>query len=627
MQILLTSLPPRIVRKILHPSQPSARVSAHTLSAPANTDSSQGAAVFTSETAAPTPPRLTDLSAAGIAEARLRENLLLEWAAVRNATPLGKRTAALRAFCEKNDVSEGAFRGRLYAYKKNGLAGLVRSGRSDRGESRALTEEHRAYFNRRWLRVNQPPVAHVYYLMASMAATGELPPLPTIGTLYRYAASLPPDVVCYCREGRGVWDDKFAPYMERAVGDLAVNEVWVGDHHKFDQWIVVEDETNPAGVKEVRPWLTAWYDPKTNMFLGWNITAEKSASSTEIALTLRRGIQMRIAGGPLGKPQCAYIDNGKDYICRGLERVYCALGIRQLNALPYNARAKEIERTFKDVCDQFSRHNPGYCGNSPQARDRLQTKLDRERRGGLLMDLATIRLEFQQFLDWRRVQARKSLGGKASLDFYSPDLPRLVPDEFALALCLNKAQTRTVRRGCLTVLGQRYDAPQLNRMNGASVEVRYDPEDLDRVAVIPASGASPFWAVWSEAASYLGATERDFKSVARKRREMIGKVREYQDLNLINAHDAALQEVFRGKAAPASAAAATGTDGAQGANVIPLITPLDGAAAGLKNQASPAPAPREPTKTKKTKRLLDPIELKVYREMGLLEKMTKGDAE
>ena len=62
-----------------------------------------------------------------------------------------------------------------------------------------------------------------------------------------------------------------------------VNEVWFGDHHQFDCFVL--DETG----KPVRPWLTAWYDAATGCLVGWVLAPTR---------TRRRSPRRSSAGGP-----------------------------------------------------------------------------------------------------------------------------------------------------------------------------------------------------------------------------------------------------------------------------------------------------------------------------------------
>lgn len=70
-------------------------------------------------------------------------------------------------------------------------------------------------------------------------------------TLSRMLAAIPADEVTLARRGVKAWKDDHMMMGVRSKPGM-VNQVWFGDHHQFDCFVL--DETgNP-----VRPWLTAW---------------------------------------------------------------------------------------------------------------------------------------------------------------------------------------------------------------------------------------------------------------------------------------------------------------------------------------------------------------------------------
>ena len=81
-------------------------------------------------------------------------------------------------------------------------------------------------------------------------------------TLSRMLAAIPSDEVTLARRGVKAWKDDHM-FMALREKPQRVNEVWFGDHHQFDCFVL--DETG----KPVRPWLTAWYDAATGCLVGW----------------------------------------------------------------------------------------------------------------------------------------------------------------------------------------------------------------------------------------------------------------------------------------------------------------------------------------------------------------------
>lgn len=181
--------------------------------------------------------------------------------------------------------------------------------------------------------------------------------------------------VMAARFGESWAEDNIMSYIRRDWSSVRPNDCWVGDHHIFDAPVRVWDEDKKQW-KAVRPWLTAWLDAKSLAFVGVHIGAD-SPCSTGILRALQNAI--RLNGNTA--PQTLYFDNGKDYLKKGFtepfvtqdkdadgHKIIDELGAQRRTSLPYRGRAKTIERTFKEVCERFSKLWAGYLGNRPGAR-------------------------------------------------------------------------------------------------------------------------------------------------------------------------------------------------------------------------------------------------------------------
>ena len=73
-----------------------------------------------------------------------------------------------------------------------------------------------------------------------------------------------------------------------------------------------------------------------------------------------------------------YFDNGKDYCKQGFSTplaigehehsIFRELGVTLTNATPFNARAKTVERFFRDMMKTFDKLFPDYLGSNPAER-------------------------------------------------------------------------------------------------------------------------------------------------------------------------------------------------------------------------------------------------------------------
>ena len=85
-------------------------------------------------------------------------------------------------------------------------------------------------------------------------------------------------------------------------------------------------------------------------------------------------------------PAVAYCDNGSDYCAAGFSTplagtedcsIFNELGIKLVNAIPYNARAKTIERCFRDMMQQFDKTFSDYLGSRPGERTQAAEYYDK----------------------------------------------------------------------------------------------------------------------------------------------------------------------------------------------------------------------------------------------------------
>ena len=165
------------------------------------------------------------------------------------------------------------------------------------------------------------------------------------------------DVWVEAREGNKALHDKVLPYITRDVSKLEVGDVIVGDGHRLAFFV-----KNPYTGNPVRPTLVAYQDWKSGGFVGFEMMLEENTQC--IASALRNSIIN------LGKvPRFVYQDNGKAFKAKyfmenGISGLFTNLGIQPIYAKPYNAKAKPIERLFRELQDSFEVMLPSYTGTS-----------------------------------------------------------------------------------------------------------------------------------------------------------------------------------------------------------------------------------------------------------------------
>lgn len=300
------------------------------------------------------------------------------------------------------------------------------------------------------------------------------------------------------REGEKAFDDKYSPFIQREYLHMQSNEYWIADNHTFDVIVVDKDG------KQHRPYLTAFMDARSGIFVGYYITYNPSSQATLYAL--RRAIKK------YGIPIHIYVDNGREFLTldvgglghrkkkkkkqEGVELVeppgvFKRLGIQMTNALVCNGKAKTIERRFRDVKDHLSRLFDTYTGgNVLEKPERLKKVL---KSGEIYTDeefkeiIETLIEGYfnQQPYDGQVTSDR----GKSRMQVYNERLGkvRYAKEEDLYLMMLRTTRPHKVGRLGVTVpiagAKLQYMNDDLLQMQGKSVYVRYDPDDLSVVRV------------------------------------------------------------------------------------------------------------------------------------------------
>lgn len=350
-----------------------------------------------------------------------------------------------------------------------------------------------------YLDESQHPIERCYQytqLWAQQAHPELLDGIPAYSSFYRrIQADIAEPVKVLGREGPKAYRDRCAPYIRRVYDDMQSNEYWIGDNHTFD--IITEG----ANGQRHRLYLTAFFDALSGIFTGFSVVENPSSDATIYAL--RKGILQ------YGIPQNLYLDNGREFLTHdvgglGHRRkknnswiitpppIFNRLGITMTNALVRNARAKTIERRFRDVKDQLSRLFATYTGGTVVEKpERLKDVLksgnvptDKQ----LFDDVETLLTGYFNESQYNGPVAR--FKGMNRMDVYLENLhKKRVASEEDLSLMLMRTEKphKVGRRGVhVTVAGCKldyWDDDLVANYFGKLAYVRYDPEDLTNVRV------------------------------------------------------------------------------------------------------------------------------------------------
>lgn len=184
----------------------------------------------------------------------------------------------------------------------------------------------------------------------------------------RLKLEIPEHAVYMAREGESAANRKYGYFIKRDYSDLYAGQCWVSDHAQID---IACTYMHGSKMKTGYPWLTAWRDLKSGLFVAWDLHMD-SPNSDDIFYTFF------LAANEYCLPNYLLLDNGKDYRCKdfaGGRKIHKVtvdqrlttsltggLGIETIFAWPYNAQTKPIERDFSRIKEWCSKHAPGYRG-------------------------------------------------------------------------------------------------------------------------------------------------------------------------------------------------------------------------------------------------------------------------
>ena len=395
-------------------------------------------------------------------------------------------------------ISKGILYRKKKALKADDLAGLLDNRGSWRKGTSSIPDVAWECFMYFYLDEAQHPIQACleYTEMWLRQEAPQYLPLPSYASFYRRVQNeIPEPLEIMGREGMKAFRDRCAPYIQRKYENMVSNEWWIADNHTFDVM------TQGADGQVHRLYLTAFFDARSGIFTGCYVTSAPSSQATLIAL--RKGILK------YGIPENIYVDNGREFLTRdvgGLGHrqkkstkdefnpppVFERLGIHMTNAIVKNAKAKIIERRFRDVKDRLSRLFPTYTGgNVLEKPERLKKVL---KSGDIPTDEAfTQAVEdiLYHYMNERAYSGAVAADkGKTREQVYRENLlEKRIASESDLNLMLMRStrSQKVGRRGVhITVAGDKinyFNDELLLNFFGESVYCRYDPENISEVRI------------------------------------------------------------------------------------------------------------------------------------------------
>lgn len=165
------------------------------------------------------------------------------------------------------------------------------------------------------------------------------------------------------RDGEKALSDKVEPYIKRDASLLEVGDILVADGHKLAFQVI-----NPFTGKLCRATLVGFLDWKSTALVGYEIMLEENTQCVASALRntiINLDMMPKVVYQDNGRAfRAKYFTDDKGFTELGFQGLYSKLGIETVFARPYNARAKVIERFFKEFQEGFEKLLPSYIGSS-----------------------------------------------------------------------------------------------------------------------------------------------------------------------------------------------------------------------------------------------------------------------
>jgi len=436
--------------------------------------------------------RFEALTDAQRAVARKRLDAILELESLR-AAGISAREAT--AFCEaKFEIARSS----LYEWRQmvegkarqDWLAALAPDSTAANGEDAQLVECHPEAWDvlaADYLRPEGTGFASCYRRMEKIAKRKGWTPIPSERTLRRHMdAKVPRAVQILARKGK---DEamRLMPAQERSVAHLMAMQYANTDGHKLDLHVQL-----PGRDKPTRVYLMGTQDIYSRKILSWVLT---EAETWEAVRTIvGRMVEEH------GIPERLYMDNGRAFaskkISGGAKRrnrfkitedevagLLKTLGIDGRFVKPYSGQSKPIERGWRDLAEEISKHPDmagAYTGRStahkPENYGKWAVPLDQ------LEKHVADRIAEHNARVGRKTETAKgrsfddvfaeSMADPANLVRFASPLQR--------SLWMLTAETVTARKpsGAIHLFDNRYWSRELNQWIGKKLTVRFDPSDL-----------------------------------------------------------------------------------------------------------------------------------------------------
>jgi putative transposase len=352
-------------------------------------------------------------------------------------------------------------------YRADGLAGLARSERADRG-ARQFPRELQLLIEGLALKRPPPSIATIHRDVTAVARQHGWP-VPSYATVHDVVRQLDPALVVLAHEGTRRYEELYDLVYRREASKP--NEIWQADHTQLDLWVIT-----PSG-QPARPWLTVIEDDHSRAVAGYGLNLG-APSALNTALAFRQAIWRKEHPDwhVCGIPAAFHVDHGLDFTSRHLKQVMADLQIRAFFSLPGKPRGRgKVERIFGTFNQMCLPHLPGYAPRGT-----------RDRAGQARLSLAELDQAIGVFIRQVYNATPHSETGVPPQQRWESGafIPRMPGSLEQLdLLLLTVARPRMIHPDGIHFQSLRYLDPVLAAYVGESVVIRYDPRDMAQIRI------------------------------------------------------------------------------------------------------------------------------------------------
>lgn len=310
-----------------------------------------------------------------------------------------------------------------------------------------------------------------------------------------------PHIWTMAREGEKAFRDKIGKVIFRDMAMLHVGDVWIADGHRL-----AFDIVDPLSGKPKRFLLVVYYDWASRMPVGCDLNLTEN--SQVIMSAFRNG---GLVCGYL--PKVVYQDNGRAFRAKiftanpekhdleeELAGLFYRAGSRPVWAIPYNARAKNVERFFLTVQNNFERLLPSWRGANPMQKPATLKRNEKwiaklHQREALTIDEFKAAFSYWVYEMYGKTP-HKGLKGRTPLEVFEQGNKQIDPSRRIAVSELNylmrTIDKRKISNKGVNLFGLFFWHEELIKHVGQEAYVQYDIMNLDHGVLVYSAGKQKF---------------------------------------------------------------------------------------------------------------------------------------